>query len=88
MTNTPQNWEEEFDIQFPCVQVRADDTDNDKLVKDFIRTQRKQACREMIKYMRKRPENPNYGTSLTDVETEIRYFEAIHKAEEYLNKMP
>jgi hypothetical protein len=81
MTNTPQNWEEEFDIQFPCVQVRADDTDNDKLVKDFIRDQRKQACREMIEYMKK---------SIPPEDLKLIYFDfetVTSKAEEFLKKM-
>lgn len=82
MTNTPQNWEEEFDIQFPCVQVRADDTDNDKLVKDFIRDQRKQACREMIEYMKKETES-----STVNMNRAIAIGFTIQKAEEFLNKM-
>jgi hypothetical protein len=40
MTNKSilDNWEEEFDKEFPCVQVRLNDEGNDELVKHFIRT--------------------------------------------------
>lgn len=37
MTNQLDNWEEEFDKEFPCVQVRLDPEGNDELVKQFIK---------------------------------------------------
>jgi hypothetical protein len=50
-------------------------------VKDFIRDQRKQACREMIEYMKK---------SIPPEDLKLIYFDfetVTSKAEEFLKKM-
>lgn len=57
MTNQLDNWEEEFDKEFPCVQVRLDPEGNDELVKQFIRNllqaQRKKDARTLISRIEK-----------------------------------
>lgn len=70
----------------PCVQVKADDTDSKKLMKDFIRDQRKQACREMIEYIEKQV--PEYNPEIDNAPEYPEYMDAIAWAEEYLKKMP
>lgn len=95
MTNTSQNWEESLsrlDIadeeERGCTVSLGEflHPENLEVIKDFIKDQRKQACREMIEYMKKEFPHiivPGPGDLLTTPVDNP----AIQAAEEFLKKM-